>query len=452
MERNLQRDKLNFGNGKIGVLFRAMFFPTLIAMIFNSALTVIDGIFVGHGAGADGIAAVNIVAPIFMFATGIGLMFGIGSSVVASIRLAENNVKAARIIMTQAFIVGLVIIGLICTLSLVFPDSLLELLGCSESLKDNALDYLLWLVPGLLFLYMECVGMMLIRLDGSPKFAMLVQIVAAVVNIGLDWYMIFPLEWGVMGAALATSIACASGGMMVLVYFSWFHDKLRFYRLKMSVTSMFLTLRNTGYMTKIGFATFLTELAMGVMMMTGNYMFIRYLGENGVAAYAVACYLFPLVFSISNAVAQSAQPIISFNHGLHDGGRVNRTLRISLFTAIVCGIVVTLCLWLGAPWVTEMFLSPDEAAYNLAANGLPLFSTCAMFFAVNIAFIGYYQSIERAGVSMAYTLLRGIVFLVPCFLLLPRLMGDSGLWLAIPAAELLTCIVICTRYAVRNRR
>lgn len=123
-------------------------------------------------------------------------------------------------------------------------------------------------------------------------------------------------------------------------------------------------------------------------------MFIRYLGENGVAAYAVACYLFPLVFSISNAVAQSAQPIISFNHGLHDGGRVNRTLRISLFTAIVCGIVVTLCLWLGAPWVTEMFLSPDEAAYNLAANGLPLFSTCAMFFAVNIAFIGYYQSIE----------------------------------------------------------
>lgn len=216
MERNLQRDKLNFGNGKIGVLFRAMFFPTLIAMIFNSALTVIDGIFVGHGVGADGIAAVNIVAPIFMFATGIGLMFGIGSSVVASIRLAENNVKAARIIMTQAFIVGLVIIGLICTLSLVFPDSLLELLGCSESLKDNALDYLLWLVPGLLFLYMECVGMMLIRLDGSPKFAMLVQIVAAVVNIGLDWYMIFPLEWGVMGAALATSIACASGGMMVL--------------------------------------------------------------------------------------------------------------------------------------------------------------------------------------------------------------------------------------------
>ena len=295
MERNLQRDKLNFGNGKIGVLFRAMFFPTLIAMIFNSALTVIDGIFVGHGVGADGIAAVNIVAPIFMFATGIGLMFGIGSSVVASIRLAENNVKAARIIMTQAFIVGLVIIGLICTLSLVFPDSLLELLGCSESLKDNALDYLLWLVPGLLFLYMECVGMMLIRLDGSPKFAMLVQIVAAVVNIGLDWYMIFPLEWGVMGAALATSIACASGGMMVLVYFSWFHDKLRFYRLKMSVTSMFLTLRNTGYMTKIGFATFLTELAMGVMMMTGNYMFIRYLGENGVAAYAVACYLLSLI-------------------------------------------------------------------------------------------------------------------------------------------------------------
>ncbi len=104
-KRNLDRDRLDFRNGKIGQLFRAMFFPTLIAMIANSALTLIDGIFVGQGVGAEGIAAVNIVAPIFMVATGIGLMLGIGSSVVTSIRLSEGNVKAARIIMTQAFIV-----------------------------------------------------------------------------------------------------------------------------------------------------------------------------------------------------------------------------------------------------------------------------------------------------------------------------------------------------------
>jgi Na+-driven multidrug efflux pump len=102
-------------------MFRSLFFPTLVGMIFNSVLTVIDGIFVGRGVGPEGIAAVNIVAPVFMVITGIGLMFGIGASVIASIRLSERKEKAARIIMTQAFIVGLSIVGLIGIGSVVFP-------------------------------------------------------------------------------------------------------------------------------------------------------------------------------------------------------------------------------------------------------------------------------------------------------------------------------------------
>ncbi len=219
--------------------------------------------------------------------------------------------------MTQAFIVGLLLVGLICLGSFVCPRGVVHALGCSPLLEENAVNYLLWLLPGLFFLFVECVGMMLIRLDGAPKYAMTIQIVAAVVNIVLDWYMVFPLGWGVMGAALATSIACAVGGTMVFAYFFRFADKLRFYPLKRTVTSLLLTLRNTGYMVRIGFATFLTELAMSVMMLTGNYMFISMLGEEGVAAFAIACYLFPVVFSISNAVAQSAQPIISFNYGAH---------------------------------------------------------------------------------------------------------------------------------------
>ena len=101
-DRNLSRDKIDFGHSNIGPLFRAIFFSTLIEMIFNAVLTLTDGIFVDQGVGANGIAAVNIVAPIFMFGTGIGLMFGIGSSVIASIHLSDDNVKAARIILTPA--------------------------------------------------------------------------------------------------------------------------------------------------------------------------------------------------------------------------------------------------------------------------------------------------------------------------------------------------------------
>lgn len=211
-QRNLNRDKLDFKNGKIPRLFRKLFFPTLVAMIFTSALTAIDGIFVGHGVGADGLASVNIVSPMYMVSTGIGLMFGVGASVIASIRLSEENIKGARIILSQSFIVGTVCMVLICTVCLIFPHGIVRMLGANYELAPASIDYMIWMLPGILFLCVQYIGMMLIRLDGSPKYAMWIQVVAAILNIGLDWYLIFPLGMGVLGASVATSIANIVGG------------------------------------------------------------------------------------------------------------------------------------------------------------------------------------------------------------------------------------------------
>ncbi|MDE5607715.1 MAG: MATE family efflux transporter [Muribaculaceae bacterium] len=438
----MERDKLDFGRMRLWPLFRAMFVPTLIGMICTSLLTVVDGMFVGQGVGEYGIAAVNIVAPLYMVATGIGLMFGIGASVIAGIRLSQDNVKAARIIMTQGFLASSLLALAIVVAMVVAPDAMLGMLGCSDRLHSLAIDYMLPLTGAIFFVMIQCIGMMLIRLDGSPKYAMWCQAVPAVINIVLDYVMIFPMGMGVRGAAVATSISCIIGGLMALGYFVWFADKLRFYRLRLTVRSLRLSLRNVGYMARIGFATFLSEIAMSVMMITGNYVFMERLREPGVAAYSIACYLFPVVFSMANAVAQSAQPIISYNYGADNSGRVFSTLRLALRTAIVCGIIVAVGLWLGARGVVSLFLSPDDAAYSIAVGGLPLFATCAIFFAVNITFIGFYQSIERPFKAICYTLLRGIILLVPAFILLPLLIGDAGLWLAIPSAEALTTIII----------
>lgn len=448
----MDRDKLDFGNGKIGPLFRAMFFPTLIGMLFNSVLNICDGMFVGHGVGSNALAAINIVAPVFLLCTGIGLMFGIGASVIGGIRLAEGNVKAARIIMTQAYIAGALIFGLVVLVSLLFTRPLLYLLGCSPVLEELATDYLLWLLPGLVFFYLQCAGMMLIRLDGSPRYAMSVQIVAAVVNIFLDWLMVFPLGMGIMGASVATSISCVIGGLMVLAYFIFFSDKLKFYRLRLTAKSLRLSLRNTGYMARIGLATFIAEVAMGIMMVTGNYMFMSYLGEAGVAAFSIGCYLFPLIFSINNAVAQASQPIISYNYGARRPDRVGQALRIALVTACICGAIITLGMWTGAPLLARIFLDPSETAYSIASAGLPVLGLCALFFALNITFIGYYQSCEQAGRSIVYMLLRGVIFMIPGFVVLPRFWGETGLWLAIPVSEMLTLAVIVTFYLVGRAR
>lgn len=448
----MNRDKLDFGTGKISSLFRAMFFPTLVGMLFNSALNICDGMFVGHGVGSDGLAAINIVAPLFLICTGIGLMFGIGASVIGSIRLAEGNVKAARIIMTQAYMAGALIFGVVILISLLFTRPVLYALGCSQALEGLATDYLLWLLPGLVFFYFQCTGMMLIRLDGSPRYAMSVQIVSAVLNIFLDWHMVFPLAMGIKGASIATSISCIAGGLMVIAYFLFFSDKLKFYRLRLTAKSFMLSVRNTAYMIKIGLATFIAELSIGVMMVSGNFMFLSYLGEAGVAAFSVGCYLFPLIFSISNAVAQSSQPIISFNYGCSQWERVRQSLNIALVTACICGAVISAGMWTGAGLLSGIFLASTEEAYHLAVKGLPLLGLCALPFGINITFIGYYQSCEKAVRSIVYMLLRGVVFMIPGFILLPQLTGVSGLWLAIPQAELIAAVIIVSIYVFRDRK
>ena len=285
--------------------------------------------------------------------------------------------------------------------------------------------------------------MMMVRLDGSPRYAMWMQVTGAVVNLTLDWLFIFPMGMAVKGAAVATSIACIVCGLMTIVYFIRFSATLKFYRLKASLTSLVLTLRNAGYMMKVGFATFLMEIAISVTMVSGNYMFMSMLREAGVAAFAIVCYLFPIIFSVNNAVAQSAQPIISYNYGAHKMQRVKLALHVSLLSAILCGVVVMMALIAGDHLIVSAFLRPTEQSYYLATEGLPWFSTCSIFFALNVAFIGYYQSITESKRAMVYTMLRGIVFVVAGFMCMPRLLGEIGLWTAIPTAELATlCIII----------
>ncbi len=181
---------------------------------------------------------------------------------------------------------------------------------------------------------------------------------------------------------------------------------------------------------------------MSITMVAGNYMFMSMLHEEGVAAFAIVCYLFPVIFSINNAVAQSAQPIISYNYGAGEEQRVSRALRVAAEVGLLCGVAVLLLIVLGDRLIVGAFLRPTEPAYALAVKGLPWFATCSLFFALNVVFVGYYQSITMAKRAMILTALRGIVFAVLGFMVLPRLIGEIGLWLAIPAAELLTLIII----------
>lgn len=439
------KDSIDFGSMEIPKLFRKLLIPTVLGMVFSAVFVITDGIFVGRGIGSDALAAVNITAPLFLISTGVGLMFGVGASVVASIHLAQGKVKAARINVTQAVAVSSLLLAAYSFLITSCAREVALLLGSSERLLPLAVEYMHWFAPFLPFSALLSSGMFFIRLDGSPNYAMLCNAVPAVINIVLDYVFIFILGWGMTGAALATSLGYIVGAGMILGYLGRRRNVVRLCRVKTSCKSMRLTLRNVGYMCRLGLSTFLCEGAIAMMMFAGNYVFIRYLGEDGVAAFSIACYFFPIIFMVYNAIGQSAQPILSYNFGAGNGARVRKAFRLAL----------------RRPW------RPDWGSSALrrcsAAGSWPCSSTApaplcdcrpgGFRCSLRDRFLCGEHRLDRlfperraapsgdgrdrpAGIR-----LHGGVFLRP-----PLLLGVEGIWLAVPLAEALTFAVVAAIY------
>lgn len=437
---------MELSNLSVSVLFRKYFIPTLLGMLSMSAVTVFDGIFVGHGVGSDGIAAVNISIPVLMLFTGAGLMIGAGCSVVASILLSKGKQKEARLHVTQALLFATLVAAVPSVLMMAYPEETVKLLGSSDYLSPMATDYLLWFVPSWVFQIWISISLFIIRLDGAPRLAMACSLISALINIVLDWLFIFPFGWGVMGAAFATSLSIVVGGLVAIVYLLCFARRLRLCPIKLNVKGIRCFVRNVSHQCRIGSSALLTEATLATLMFMGNRTFMHYLGEDGVGAFGIACYYIPFVFMVGNAIAQSAQPIISYNFGLGQQERVRATARIALATSFACGAVITLLFTCCPEFLVWLFISKDSGAATIAIEGFPWFSIGFIFFILNLAVIGYYQSVERVRPATSFALLRGFVFLVPCFLLLPEAMGSKGIWLALPLSEILATITILLFY------
>ncbi len=449
----MKRDAINFGSDRIPGLFRKIFIPTLIGMVSMALMTTIDGVFVGLGVGSDALAAVNIFVPFWMMVTGLGQMFGIGCSVVASIHLSQNNEKAARINMTQTLIFGVLVTLALTALVTTHSTGTARFLGSSDRLLPYVLDYQKWLAYAFSALFLQSVGLLIIRLDGSPNYASAAAAIPSIVNVVLDYVFLFICDKGLEGVAIATAIGSWTGGLMVLFYIVFMSKTMRLYPLKMSWKSLFLSLRNLWYQFRLGLSAFLGEISISMLMFVGNYVFMRYLKEDGVAAFSIACYIMPFIFMTGNAISQSAQPIISFNHGAGKSSRVCEARKVSLLTALGLGIVISLSIAFGISYVASLFLSKDVPAYSIAAHGVPLMAFGYTLAIVNVAAIGYFQSVERALPATLFSLCRGVIFLVPCFLLLPHFAGVNGIWLALPATEALTFLSIAAfRMVSRKRR
>ena len=446
------RDDIDFGTAKIPRLFRNIFVPTLLGMASWSLITVADGIFVGRGVGSHGIAAINICYPVFILLAGFALMVGMGASVAASIHLSKNNIKAARINTTQALWFASVVSIMATAVALLFPHEISCLLGASQSLEQPVMDYLVYMIPSAVFQMWGMIGLFMIRLDGSPKYAMWCNVVPAMLNMLLDWLLIFPFGMGIKGAAIASAISTAVSGTMSMAYFLFKAKTLELYRIKFTAISLRLTLRNIGYQCRIGFPALLGEITMAVLMITGNLVFMECLGDNGVAAFGVACYYLPFVFMFGNAIAESAQPIISFNYGVGRKERVAEALAISCRTGIIGSLLSIMAFTMFPEWLVHLFIEGTDPASLIAIDGFPYFAAGFLFFILNLVAVGFFQSIESVKPALVFALLRGALFMLPCFILLPEILGTSGIWLSMPLSEATTFLFVVFYMLINRKR
>lgn len=438
----MKRDAIDFEHERVSVLFRKILIPTLLGTISISAVTAIDGIFVGHGVGANGVAAVNIVVPIYQIMSGVGLMIGVGCSVVTSIHLSRQNARVAQLNVSQAMACTSIFTILLCALVLMCPVRTAEILGASDTLMPQVMDYMKWIMPSFLFEMWSMIGLFVIRLDGSPRYAMWCNVIPSALNAILDYVFIFPLGMGVEGAAIATSISIVVGGIMAMSYLLFFAKTLRIVRLKLSRKSLLLSLRNIGYQCKVGSSTLFGELTLAVLIYLGNLVFMEYLGDAGVGAFGIACYYTPFFFMVGNAIAQSAQPIISYNYGISRWNEIRKARKLLLSTSVIIGVFVALLFAFIPDRLVPLFVDATSEAGKIAIDGFPYFASGIVFFILNVAIVGYYQSVEQIRRATTFVFLRGFILLLPSFIFLPKLLGTAGIWLAMPLAEMVTTMIV----------
>ena len=442
------KDSIDFGSMDISTLFRKLLVPTVLGMVFSAIFVITDGIFVGKGIGSDALAAVNITAPLFMIATGIGLMFGVGGSVVASIYLSQGKRKAANINITQALVFSTFIVLVMSALCFCFVGPLGCLLGSSDRLLPLVIEYMIWYLPFLVFYELLSTGMFFIRLDGSPNYAMMCNAIAAIFNIIFDYIFIFEFGWGMMGAAFATSLGTVVGGLMTVIYLTRFSRNIHLHRIKLSLKSLMLTLRNGGYMIKLGTSAFISEASIACMMFLGNYVFIHHLGEDGVAAFSIACYFFPIIFMVYNAIAQSAQPIISYNYGAAKVYRVKKTIRI----LIVVSLIYTMAFWLFVecfPGVfVQLFNSSSPELYEMTTWAARIYMGMTGIFGIQMAIQQTFMSLGQAKLSLFIACLRKIILLLPLIYLMPMFIENKvfAVFLAETVSDFISVAVASTLF------
>ncbi|MCG8484509.1 MAG: MATE family efflux transporter [Clostridia bacterium] len=419
--------------------------PTVTGMLVAAIHIFIDGIFVGRGIGSVGVAAVNIVVPLFTVYTGLGLLVGIGGSTLVSNQFARQKFDEARKIFTQSTMTLVLISIVFMTITLLFIEPIAMILGSNEAILPLVKEYLVVILLLTPIFIMSTALTNFVRADGAPKFAMICTLIGAVINGTLDYVAIFILKWGLTGAAIATGAGNIISLIMMVIFFQTKRGNLYFVKIKFDLEKL-------KEIMFIGVPSFLAEIGISIVTLAHNIMMMKLAGAVGVSAYGVVNYIYPLMLMIFLGLTMSMQPVISYNHGALKIARVKEAMILVFKIALVSGILFFLSGIFFSESMVKLFIVNEENVIQLASRGIRIFFSNYIFLGLNLAVVMYFQCTERPKISAFITILRSVIIVLACLFILPKFLGTDGVWLSVPIAEGLTFLYIVYEYKFKLKK
>ena len=423
------------GTEPVGKLLLKLAVPTVIAQLVNMLYNIVDRIYIGHmpQTGSLALTGLGVCTPIILIVSAFAALVASGGAPRASISMGKGDMQTAEKMLGGCFSLQICISAVLTTALLIWNRDLLLAFGASEQTIGFASDYMQIYALGTVFVQLTLGMNAFITAQGFAKQGMLTVLIGAVCNIVLDPILIFVLDMGVRGAALATVFSQGISCAWVLLFLFGRKSILKL-RAKNFLQSPRLILPCVA----LGMATFIMQASESVISVCFNSSLARYGGDIAVGAMTILSSVMQFALLPLQGISQGAQPILSYNFGAKNVERVKKTYRVLL---VVC-LSYSVLIWafvMGFPRVFAGIFTPDETLLAFTSRALRIYCAVLLLFGVQLACQMTFVSIGNAVCSIIVAVTRKFILLIPLIYLMPMLVSDKtmGVYLAEPVADAL---------------
>ena len=409
--------------------------PSIAMMIVTSIYSVVDGIFVSNVVGDAALASVNIVYPLPMVVGAFGFMLGTGGSAEVARVMGAGEAEKAKEYFTTLILTILAVGAVISGLCIAFLRPLCFLMGANEALLEDCMVYGFLMIAGSPAFMLQTSFQSFCVVAEKPKMGFFLSLAAGGTNIFLDYLFIAVLRLGVAGAALGTISGYLVGGVIPLVYFLTPNKSpLRLVKTRLYPKMLLKACTN-------GSSELMTNISASLITILYNRTLMDMAGSQGVAAYTAMMYVQFIFVATLIGVSMGSAPIFSYQYGAGNHEELKNLFHKCLTIILAGSVVMTAAAVLLAPYVSYIFVGYDPQLWALTTRGFRIYSVAYLFCGASIFASSFFTALGNGPVSAAISFLRTLVFQAGAILLLPRLIGLDGIWLATAVAEALAMAV-----------